>query len=362
MPAVSIDTFFACSLMVLLVLSSMAVTARLLHPLIDSSLENEVSKKYREIAKYLLLNPGNPVDWGKNGQIIPEEFGLAKANSESFKLDIDKVSRLNSSNLYALSYAQIFTALKIPDTSFKLEIKLVFEILITLEAIFEDENETIYEFEVVTEKNGVAVSTNLRFYVIAENFLQTSNLYASDGNLRFNVTLPNNVEGPALLVVFAKSMYVSKIISFGTYAFAHNSQAPTSAGEFLRLSPLNYTLTALLNYPTLNMSTAYALTFNYSLRLEQKASTNQSVTFTVPEFAEASPILLIMTGWNSTQFFIEWTAYPQIPIEIGADFAHSSNVSNVFTYNYLITINSSVYKCVVWLGGPKIEKRKDWTN
>jgi len=37
MPAISVDTFFACSLMVLLVLSAMASTSKLLYPHINNT-------------------------------------------------------------------------------------------------------------------------------------------------------------------------------------------------------------------------------------------------------------------------------------------------------------------------------------
>lgn len=62
MPAISIDAFFVCSLMVLLVLSAMTATAKLLQPLITSSLEAEAAERYDEIAKYILLNAGKPSD------------------------------------------------------------------------------------------------------------------------------------------------------------------------------------------------------------------------------------------------------------------------------------------------------------
>ncbi len=354
MPAISIDTFFACSLMVLLVLSAMTATAKLLQPLITSPLETEAAERYGEIAKYMLLNVGKPWNWGQNSQIVPEEFGLAEANAQNpYVLDIDKVSRLNSESLYALSYAQIFATLKVSDVSFRLEIKPLFDVEVNLTATFENVDEIVYEFEVATEKSGAEVPAYIKFYVVAEDFLQASNIYNSDGRSRFNVTIPNSVNGPASLVVFAKSASNARLSSFAAYAFTHNSNKPASRGTFLRLSPLNYTLTALpINSETI-LSTVYALTFNYAARLTQTASDNQTATFSIPRFADASPIVLVVTGWKSTRFFVEWTAYPQIPLEIGVDFTEASNLSEVFAYSYLVTIGSAVYKCTVWLGGPK---------
>jgi hypothetical protein len=60
---------------------------------------------------------------------------------------------------------------------------------------------------------------------------------------------------------------------------------------------------------------------------------------------------MVITGLNSTSFFAEWVAYPQIPLEIGANFANSNSLSNVFAYTYIVTVDSALYECRVWLGG-----------
>jgi hypothetical protein len=340
--------------MVLLVLSAMAATAGLLYPPISSSFGTEASKRYEEIAKHILLNVGKPADWGKNSQTVPEELGLAEAEAaDPYTLDVDKVSRLNSENLYALSYAQIYASLKIPDVSFRIDIKPVFETSINLITAYEDANETTYEFEVATVRSGANVPAELRLYVTAENFLQNLGVYISDGGILFNVTIPKSVNGPALLVVLAKSRYNAKIVSFAVYAFAHNYQNPKPKGTFLRIAPLNYTLTVVPNNAEITLSGVYALTFNHHQTLERKTNQNQSVTFDIPKFLDASPTVLVATGWNSTQFFIEWTVYPQVPVGIGINPTESMNLSDFYAYTYLVTVNSVVYRCTVWLGGPK---------
>ncbi len=354
MPAISVDTFFACSLMVLLVLSAMAGTSRLLYPYINDAVDEDIAERYREISKYMLLNDGKPSNWGQNGQTIPEAFGLAKADSDNpYELDIDKVSRLNSESIYMLNYAQIFTALDISDTSFRIEIKPIFEAAINLTATFEGTNEVVYQFEILTEKHGVPVQAELKCYVAADNYLEAYFAYTSDGRTDLNITISNDVIGPAVLVVFARSAYDIKIISFNVYTFAHNSTEPQPKGTFLSLSPLNYTLIASLVYPEIALSNAYALAFNYNSTLTQTASNNESTTYSIPHFLETSPTLIVVTGWNSTSFFSEWTAYPQVPLQIGADFAGSMTLSNVFAYTYIITINSAFYECMMWLGGPR---------
>lgn len=354
MPAISVDTFFACSLMVLLVLSAMAGFSKLLYPHINNTADENVADRYKEISKYLLLNDGTPSNWGQNRQVIPETFGLASVGSDNpYELDIDKVSRLSDESLYAVSYAQLFTALGMPDVSFRIEIKPVFEITINLTATSKEINKTVYQFEILTEKHGIPVQAQLKCYVVAENHLEVTHAYASNGKTSLNVTLSNDVNGPALLVVFARSVYNARIMSFDAYTFAHGSDEPEPKGTFLRLSPLTYTLDASFIYPEINLSDAYVLTFNYSSTLTKTSSDNQSTTYRIRHFLDSSPLLIVVTGWNSSSFFTEWTAYPQIPLQTGTNFVDSTTLSNVFVYTYLVTINSATYKCTVWLGGSR---------
>lgn len=354
MPTISVDTFFACSLMVLLVLSAMAAASKLLYPYLNNAVDANIADRYGSISKYLLLNEGTPSNWGQNGQEMPETFGLGKAASDiPYELDIDKISRLNSENLYAVSYAQTFTALGVSDVSFRIEIEPVFEVAVNLTSTFEGLNETSYEFEILAEKHGAPVPTKLKSYIIAEKYLEPNDAHVSNGTTRMNITLSNDINGSALLVVFARSVSNLKIVSFSAYPFAHNSSEPSPKGTFLRLSPLNYSLNASLNCPETNLSDAYALSFNYSSTLTQTANDSQSATYDIPHFLDPSPTLIVVTGWNSTVFFTEWTAYPQIPLQTGANFTSSTSLSNVLAYTYLVTIDSTLYKCTMWLGGPR---------
>jgi hypothetical protein len=354
MPTISVDTFFACALMVLLVLSAMATTSKILYPTINNDIDVAAAERYQEISKYLLLFTGSPSNWGQNGATFPETFGLAEANSQnSYKLDMDKVSRLNSESTYALSYANIFTALKMLDVSFRIEIKPLFDVAINLTATFAGANETIYQFEILTRKHGIPIEANLKHYVIAENYLEANPAYAINGETNVNVTISNSVRGPALFAVFAEAAFNEKIVSYGTCAFAHGLDEAKPRNTFLRLSPLNHTLNASFAYSGMNMSNVYAMTYNYNATLEQISGNNQSVTYNIPHFLESSPIILVATGWNSTTFFEEWTAYPQIPAQTGANFEDPTTLSNVFANTYLIEINSAFYECTIWLGGPR---------
>jgi hypothetical protein len=340
--------------MVLLVLSAMAATSKLLYPQINNENDANNAKRYAEISKYLLLNDGTPSDWGQNSQVFPETFGLANARSDgAYDLDIDKVSRLNSENSYAVSYAQIFTALKMPDVSFRIEIKPIFQVAINLSATFETANQTTYQFQISTDKHGVPIPAELKCYIIAENLLETCDATASNGKAYVNITLSNYLDGPCLLVAFAKAVSDSGIVSYEVYPFAHNSTEPKPEGSFLRLNPLNYTLDVLYATSGTNLSNAYALTASYGSTLTRISGINRSVSYVIPHFLDASPTIIAVTGWNSSEFFTEWVAYPEIPLQTGADLADSTTLSTVFVDTYIVSINSALYECTIWLGGPK---------
>jgi len=350
MPAISIDTFFACSLMVLLVLSAMTATVKILHPLLNASAYNE-AQRLGEVARRIMLYAGKPADWGKCGLTAPEEFGLAMAEAETpYTLDPDKVSRLNSENVYCLSYAQIFTSLKTPDLSIRIEVKPLFNVKLNLTATFESVDKRVYTFEATLERDsGVRVSANLKVYALAGSlFLQNSILPNVDGEASFNITAPKSLESPILLVVFAKSTQNSRIASYAVYYLA-GGEKPLPKGAFLRLSPINQTLTITSTCSGVFLEGVYAITFNHVGRLSQ----TRNNVFGIPLFVDASPMVLVATGWNTTQRFIEWTAYPQIPLQTGVNFSNLLSTLNVYVYEHLVSINHCIYKCAIFLGGLK---------
>jgi hypothetical protein len=108
MPSISIDTFFACTLMVaVVIIATISVTGTMMTRI--NSWKNLNEETYlRTLYEKILSEQGTPTNWGSNGDIKPSEFGLA---SNSFQygtaLDVDKVSRLNPENNFALSYTDI---------------------------------------------------------------------------------------------------------------------------------------------------------------------------------------------------------------------------------------------------------------
>ncbi|MDH7563906.1 MAG: hypothetical protein QHH24_03355 [Candidatus Bathyarchaeota archaeon] len=354
MPATSIDTFFACSLMVLLTVVAMASTTKVIYSYIGNRQEKSEVERFYALSKRLLLDCGTPADWGKYGEEIPERFGLAESGAETtYVLDIDKVSRLSDRNHFRVTYAQAYSALGMPDLSFKMEIKPVFDVTVNLTAKYEGINETTYTFRILTERDGAPVSAELKCYVVSEKHVQQREANASSGQIHVNMSIPNSDAGPALFAVLTRSPYDLRIASFNTYSFQHGSATPKPGGTYAKLSPLNHSLTVSLNHPLTNVSQVYALTFNCISTLARTEVSNQSAVYRIPSFTEPSPIMLVAAGYNFTDFFTEWMAYPQVPVQFGVS---PAGRSNTVTCHYIVEINSVIYKCTIWIGGLTDEK------
>ena len=354
MPTASIDTFFACSLMTILVLSAMAGLSTTLSPYLTCSFNEGGKERCIQIAKYMLLSSGVPPNWGENGEITPESFGLAEiGEAEAYALDVDKVSRLNSENAYALSYSELRECFGISDVAFKISIKPVFEVQVNMSSKTVAETSTVYTFEITTAKAGLPVPTRVKGYVVAEDYVNsTQSLVSQVGQVTINVSIPNTSSGQAVLVLFARHAFNPQISSFAVYYFQHNSEEPLQENSFLRLSPLNYTLTVSKQVSTANISKAYAFTFNYWRELAEVQNSGESIQYGIPRLLDPSPFVLVVTGRNSTRFFVEYVSYPQIPLEIGADFDSSFTRTNLEVVQQLVVINQAVYEFMVVYGAP----------
>ncbi len=351
MPAISVDTFFGCSLMIVLVLAAMTSTSHLLSPLLGEGTGTEFPRR-QSLSRHFLLNDGKPPDWGTDHETPLESFGLDRTDSsDPYNLDVDKVTRLNSDNIFGINEAQIFSSIGIRDLSFRLGIKPIFEVTLNQGSANRGSTDTMYEFHVATDKQGIPIHSRLRSYVIAGEYFRSYSSVAPQGTTIINFTIPNNTEGPALMIVLAQSVSNTRIMSYNTCQFSHNGSEPRIRGTFLKLSPLDYAVDTRWVYPDVELSSAYALTYDYSSIITQTASGNQSVSYSIPHYLDPGPTVVVATGWNSTSFFAEWTSYPQIPLEAGADFS-SNTRTNVFAYDYIVKIGSALYQARIWIGGP----------
>ena len=343
MPAISIDTFFACSLLVSVALLATASLAGTMQDQINSMQDLNKDAYLRNIAENVVKSYGTPVDWGSAGT-VPNSFGLADSESSYlYALDIDKISRLNSENGYSLSYFQASVAARLNNIALGISISQMLSITTALSSTSSIGDETAYTFEISVSQASGPTSTSLQCYVIAKDFVSNvSNNTSSSGVGYVTVQIPNASNGPALLVVFARATFDDRITAYGTCSFAHLSQEPLPNHTFLGLSPLNYTLSLEEKFPDVIIEHGYAFSYAYQSNLTSTSAT----TYTIPELVDKSPTGLVISGLNGTSSFVEWTAYPDIPLNFGSDFENSEQ--NVFVYTVLI--KGTLYKLTLSFG------------
>jgi hypothetical protein len=337
MPTISIDTFFACSLMVSVVIITIALSANALDAHL-SAFQNLSEEEYlRVFSEFLVSNCGSPTS-------VPGTLGLAKTDSQyPWEVDADKVCRLNSQNAFALKYSELLKSSGLNNIALGISISQMIDISTSLSSNVTSENSTIYVFNVHASQQGTPVVASLHCYIFAEYFeTEVFNNTSTDGNCCVEFNMPNSVEGPSLLVTFARASYDPRITAYEVHPFAHLSQETFPNDIFLHLSPLNNTLYVNSNSSDLTIFHSYVCSYSYQ--------TNMSIisdsAYAIPRMLE-SPLVLVMTGSNSSTSFVEWTAYPQLPLEIGSDFADSESHS----FNYIVATNGNLYRLVVRLGG-----------
>ena len=145
-----------------------------------------------------------------------------------------------------------------------------------------------------------------------------------------------------LLIIFARASIDDRITSYAIYNFADSTQESTPSSTDLALSPLDYTLSLNDSSPGLTVQDNYVFSYSY----QQTISSNTSSQTPIPKLIDKSPIVLVVCGLNGTDYFQEWTAYPQVPLRIGATFEDSEQ--NIFSY--IVTVNGVLYRLDLSLG------------
>ncbi|UCE16329.1 MAG: hypothetical protein JSV12_01560 [Candidatus Bathyarchaeota archaeon] len=354
MPASTIDTVLACSIMIILVSSAMVATSMTLSPYLNELSHKNDVERYQQLAKYILLNPGTPSNWGSTSGVVPSSFGLALANSsQPYQLDVDKVSRLNNESVYNITYFQLHGAFGVRDVALRMEVKPLFDISVDLVSNSTVGNETTYNFGITTEKSNLPIPTRLSCYVISKNHVNnTTSSTSSGGNGTVSFTIPNSANGTALLISFAK--VDTQIVAFNVYSFSHNSSVtPEPNGAFMRLSPLDYTLNVSFTYPDEQVVRTQAFSYNYTFEMTQITGDNQTAEYSVPHLLDASPMILVITGLNGSSTFAEWMSYPQLPIEVGADLSNLGAAAKIVSVTNIVSVNSVLYEFNIKFVGPQ---------
>jgi len=345
MPSISIDTFFACTLMVAVVLISTVLSSGILTSQINSLQGLNQEEYFKAISEYILSNSGTPANWGSNPTEIPDTLGLAKSNSlYTYELDIDKVSRLNTQNAFALTYVETLRAARLKGIALSISISQLISISISLSSNNTSLNSTKYGFEIYANEDGAPVQTSLHYYVIARNFAYDAfNFTASDGTSHIDVEIPNDSSGTVSLVIFARPNHDSRMTAYRVYSFGHLSHDPSPEGALVKLTPLDYALSTDLNSSETTVEKCYALSYSYRFNLAQTVEGK----YQIPEILENSPIVLIASGSNNSSYFTEWTSYPQIPFEAGADFKNAES----YSYSYIVIVKNVLCRLTLRFGG-----------
>ncbi len=342
MPTTSIDTFFACVLIVSVAVTATVYTASNLFTQVEGIRDVNEQDYLRTVADNFVLSCGNPPDWGATG-VVPQSFGLADANAQhAFVLDIDKTSRLSAQNIFWLSYPQIAKSSRL---QVALGITLFQALTIDIELLSNETsgNVTSYSFGITVAKDDVPIASELHCYIAAPSFLQeASNATSDDGRANVVVQIPTTAKGTALFITFARAYIDARLTSVEVHSFGHFSEEPQPNQTFLKFSPLNYNLTTTSNSNSTTWTNELAFSFSHQSVLNPTSIS----PFDIPRFVEKSPILLVIQGLNGTSSFAEWTTYPQLPFKAGANFSNS----NTNLFEYLVTVKGTFYKLRLTLG------------
>ncbi|MCW3979464.1 MAG: hypothetical protein NWF12_06910, partial [Candidatus Bathyarchaeota archaeon] len=200
MPTASIDFAFAALAIILVVVGSVYGINMAAEPYME---EVDDEERHQQIGRYMLLSQGEPANWGTGA--APTVLGLA-SGGDPYKLDIDKLTRLNPSNAYAVDYSDLWQALGIEDVSFNIEVDCLFSLSLDLSSSEIQGGDTLYSFDVSTTRDGYPIPSDLRYYAVIGNSTYTKT-GATDGEGSGSVEfpLPNSLSGTALLIGFARA-------------------------------------------------------------------------------------------------------------------------------------------------------------
>jgi len=340
MPTASVDLLLASSTMILVVVGAIYGVNLAVEPYLGGNGANP--ERCRQIERYMLLSLGEPEGWGTGG--TPTALGFASTGS-AYELDIDKVTRLNPSNAYALNYSQLWSALGIDDVSFRIRVDTLFNVTLSQVSSQPQGADTVYTFSVSIARHGYPLPAQVRYHVAVRNFTDSATgSTGADGSGTVEFTLPNSLGGTALLVAFAR--VEESMVSYGVLAFAHNAGPPEPAGTFATLSPLNHVLTVdLAGGATVVNAAVFSLGYAFNL-------TGGGGSYVVPRLLDASPMVLVVTGLNGSSYWAEWTAYPQVPLVVGAEMSDAYAVSDVVSASHLVEVKGALYSFEVSFRSP----------
>ena len=292
MPSTSIDTFFACTIIVAAALIATAFLSSTMQTTIDSTQNINKESYLQAIADHIISNPGTPTNWGTTTNSVPTDFGLASSSSTiPYELDIDKITRLNNLNNYSFSYSEMANAAKLNNIAFGITVSQVMSISIQQLSNSTIGNEGYFNFTILTAINCEAMSASLNCYVLANNYL--SNVTDSTSNVGvgyITFQIPNSATDNAMLIVFARASFDDRITSYAIYNFQNSAQELAPNNSILTLSPLNYVLNIASNSSDVAVQNGYIFSFSTEKNLAYTQGENECP---IPNIIDKSPFVLV---------------------------------------------------------------------
>jgi hypothetical protein len=342
MPTSSIDTFFACTVILAAALIATVFLASTLQLQIADSQDINKQSYLNALADHVINSPGAPFNWGTTNVSL-SDFGLALSGSQSFsELDVDKINRLYNVSLYSPEFV---ASINLYNTALGLKISQLLDIDIRQSSNSTVNNLTTFTFEVSTSLNSKPTSAALKAYTKGTNFLSnvTANTSAN-GTSSLLIEIPEALVNSSKLIVFARASVDSRMTSFAVYDFNSSNQESVSEDGFLNVyGPINSTLTWVSNDSLLAIEKVDVFSFGYA---QNVSVTNGTSYCLLPNLVDLSPEILVLSGHVNGSIFQTWVSNPRLPFEVGSDFNQSEQ--NVFSY--LTSIKGALYRVEVTLG------------
>ena len=202
---------------------------------------------------------------------------------------------------------------------------------------------TEYDFKIQINRASVPTSVGLQgYFILNDELFDTLNTTSADGLAYASFQIPNSDAGPVLIVVFGRSLIDDRITCFGTYSFAHLSDEPMPNNYFLETTTLNYELLFNPKFENITLGNVNLFTFsNYSM-----LSLASESAYSIPYLVDKSPMVMVISGICNSSSFIEWIAYPDVPLVFGSDFRGTDET----IFSYIVAINEVFYKLNLKIG------------
>ena len=339
MPTASIDFTMATLAIIMVTAGAIYGVNMVAAPYLET---DSSETRFYQIGRSILLSEGNPVNWGTGA--LPTSFGLADG-AEAYSLDIDKVTRLNPDNQYAINYSTIWRTLGVDDVSIRMEVSLLYDLSLSFESSIDNGDNTTYTFQAICTKDGFPVESDMSYYMaIRSSTYHATGITSSTGIGTVQLTIPDSQSGTAMLVGFSKIQ--DSMITYDVLPFGHQSGSPQPVNTYATLSPLNHIL-----YPAVTKgSSINAVVFSNDYAFNLSASGSD---YLIPSLKDGSPMILVLTGLDGVDYWAEYVAYPQIPLEIGSTMDSDYILSDVSTCTYLVDVEGNHYKLTMQFRSPE---------